>query len=57
MTNFEKLRGMDEKELGQYLCDLFPTCHGCPCEKLNRCFRDLLNEEAEDDDDDDSETQ
>lgn len=57
MTIYELIHSMDQRELGQYLCDLFPTCHGCPCEKLDGCFRDLLNKEAEEDDDDDPETQ
>lgn len=57
MTIYERIHSMDQRELGQYLCDLFPTCHGCPCEKLDGCFRDLLNKEAEGYDDDDSETQ
>lgn len=57
MTIYERIHSMDQRELGQYLCDLFPTCHNCPFEKRNICFRDWLGMEAEDDDDDDPETQ
>ena len=57
MTIYEKLRGMDEKELAQALCDCFISCADCPFFHKSYCFETWFQMEADKDDDDDPETQ
>ncbi len=43
MTNADKIRSMDDQELGSFLCDLMKNgCKMCPSQKQEYCEDDIM---------------
>ena len=52
MTNADMIRGMDDDQLGRYLCDLIEECEFCPvgrrCNIGHNAFLEWVREPVED---------